>query len=135
MTGLAALAVFAGAGAGACLRWVLSLWLNPWLPALPLGTLASNLIGGLLVGIATAGFAQWPALAPEWRLLLITGFLGGLTTFSTFSAEVVTLLIRQQWAWAAGTAAAHLAGSLLLTAAGIGLVHGLAASPALAGGG
>ena len=126
MTGLAALAVFGGAGIGACLRWVLSLWLNPLLPGMPLGTLAANLIGGLLVGVATAGFAQWPHLAPEWRLLLVTGFLGGLTTFSTFSAEVVTMLVRQQWGWAVVTACTHLAGSLLLTGAGIALVHLLA---------
>lgn len=126
MTGLAALAVFGGAGIGACLRWVLSLWLNPLLPGMPLGTLAANMIGGLLVGVATAGFAQAPALAPEWRLLLVTGFLGGLTTFSTFSAEVVTMLIRQQWGWALATAGTHLVGSLLLTGAGVALVHVLA---------
>ena len=126
MTGLAVLAVFGGAGIGACLRWVLSLWLNPLLPGMPLGTLAANLIGGLLVGVATAGFAQAPALAPEWRLLLVTGFLGGLTTFSTFSAEVVTMLIRQQWGWALATAGTHLVGSLLLTGAGVALVHVLA---------
>lgn len=126
MTGFAALAVFSGAGVGACLRWVFGLWLNPLLPGMPLGTLASNLLGGLLVGLATAGLAQMPHLAPEWRLLLVTGFLGGLTTFSTFSAEVVTLLIRQQWGWALATAATHLAGSLLLTGAGIALVHVLA---------
>jgi CrcB protein len=126
MTGLAVLAVFSGAGLGACLRWVLSLWLNPLLPSMPLGTLAANLIGGLLVGVATAGFAQLPHLAPEWRLLLVTGFLGGLTTFSTFSAEVVSLLIRQQWGWALAAAGTHLIGSLLLTGAGIALVHLLA---------
>lgn len=123
MTGLAALAVFGGAGLGACLRWTLSLWLNPLLPGIPLGTLASNLLGGLLVGVATAGFAQLPQLPLEWRLLLVTGFLGGLTTFSTFSAEVVAMLMRQQWGWAIATAAIHLAGSLLLTGAGIALVH------------
>jgi CrcB protein len=133
MTGLAALAVFGGAGVGACLRWVLGLWLNPLLPGLPLGTLASNLMGGLLVGVATAGLAQLPHIAPEWRLLLVTGFLGGLTTFSTFSAEVVIALMRQQWGWAFATAATHLAGSLLLTGAGIALVH-LLASRLLAGG-
>jgi CrcB protein len=126
MTGLAALAVFGGAGIGACLRWVLGLWLNPLLPNMPLGTLVSNLLGGLLVGVATAGLAQLPHVAPEWRLLLVTGFLGGLTTFSTFSAEVVSLLMRQQWGWALTTAATHLAGSLLLTGAGIAPVHLLA---------
>lgn len=126
MTGLAVLAVFGGAGIGACLRLVLSLWLNPLLPGMPLGTLAANLIGGLLVGVATASFAHAPHLAAEWRLLLVTGFLGGLTTFSTFSAEVVTMLIRQQWGWALATAGTHLIGSLLLTGAGIALARLLA---------
>jgi fluoride exporter len=134
MTGLAALAVFGGAGVGACLRWVLGLWLNPLLPGMPLGTLAANLLGGLLVGVATAGLAQLSHLAPEWRLLLVTGFLGGLTTFSTFSAEVVSMLVRHQWGWAFATALTHLAGSLLLTCAGIALVH-LLAPRLLAGGG
>lgn len=126
MTGFAALAVFVGAGVGACLRWGFGLWLNPLLPGMPLGTLLSNLLGGLLIGLASAGFAQVPHVAPEWRLLLMTGFLGGLTTFSTFSAEVVTMAMRQQWGWALATAATHLAGSLLLTAAGFALVHLLA---------
>lgn len=121
-----ALAVFVGAGLGAVLRWGLSLWLNPVLPQLPLGTLAANLLGGLLVGLAVAFFEQHPSIAPPWRLLAITGFLGGLTTFSTFSAEVVALLGRQQWAWALATAGAHLAGSLLLCGLGLWLAAQLA---------
>ncbi len=108
-----------GAVLGAWLRWGLGLWLNPALPGLPLGTLSSNLIGGYLVGIAMAFFLQHPGISPEWRLLVITGFLGGLTTFSTFSAETVTLLLRGQYAWGAGIIAAHLGGSLLMTVLGI----------------
>jgi CrcB protein len=118
-------AVGVGAALGAWLRWWLGLRLNPLFPTVPLGTLASNLIGGYLVGVAVAFFAQNQGLAPEWRLFAITGFLGGLTTFSTFSAEVVTLLSRGQVAWAIGTAAAHLAGSLALTALGIATVRAL----------
>lgn len=118
-------AIGVGAALGAWLRWWLGLRLNALLPTVPLGTLASNLIGGYLVGVAVAFFDQNQALAPEWRLFAITGFLGGLTTFSTFSAEVVTLLSRGQLAWAIGTATAHLAGSLALTALGIATVHSL----------
>jgi CrcB protein len=127
MNGLAAMAVFGGAGVGACLRWVLGHWLNPLLPALPLGTLSANLLGGLLVGLAAAWFEHHHLLAPEWRLLVITGFLGGLTTFSTFSIEVVAALMRQQLAWALATAAAHLIGSLLLTGIGLAIGHAVAA--------
>ena len=90
MSGLSLLVVFGGAGCGALLRWWLGGLLNPVFPTLPLGTLAANLVGGLLVGAASAYFTQHGALPPEWRLLVITGFLGGLTTFSTFSLEVVT---------------------------------------------
>ena len=125
--GLAVLAVFAGAGLGALLRWWLGGWLNPLLPALPLGTLAANLLGGLLVGTASAVFARHGGLAPEWRLFVITGFMGGLTTFSTFSLEVVTLLGRRQYGWALGAAGIHLFGSLLLTALGILVAHALLA--------
>ena len=112
-------AVFGGAGVGALLRWGLGAWLNPVFPTIPLGTLAANLIGGLLVGLASAFFAHSGGLAPEWRLLVITGFLGGLTTFSTFSAEVVGLLERGQPAWALATAGIHLSGSLALTWVGM----------------
>lgn len=113
------LAVGIGAACGAWLRWGLGLWLDPVLPELPLGTLAANLVGGYLIGLALAFFTQLPALAPEWRLFIITGFLGGLTTFSTFSAETVTLLLRGQYVWGAGIIAAHLGGSLLMTVLGI----------------
>ncbi|GAB4413666.1 MAG: fluoride efflux transporter CrcB [Sideroxydans sp.] len=113
------IAIGAGAAIGAWLRWGLGVWLNPALPALPLGTLAANLLGGYLVGVAIAFFMQHPGLSPEWRLFIITGFLGGLTTFSTFSAEAVTLLLRGQYAWGAGLVLAHVAGSLLMTVLGM----------------
>jgi CrcB protein len=119
VTPVALAAVFCGAGFGAVLRWLLSLWLNPVLPTLPLGTLAANLLGGFLVGVATSLFTSSAALAPEWRLFAITGFLGGLTTFSTFSAEVVTLLARQQYLWGIAAIGGHLLGSLALTAVGM----------------
>jgi len=124
---IAVLSVFVGAGFGALLRWFLGLRLNPIFPTLPLGTLVANLLGGLLVGLAIAWFHRHPGLAPEVRLLAITGFLGGLTTFSTFSAEVADLLLRGQYLWGLAAAAAHLAGSLAMTFAGIGLVHWLLA--------
>ena len=123
-------AVGFGAAAGAWLRWWLGLRLNPVFPTVPLGTLAANLIGGFLVGVAVAFFQRHPGLAPEARLFAITGFLGGLTTFSTFSSEVVGLLGKGEYLWAAGAAAAHLFGSLLCTALGIALVAALARSPA-----
>lgn len=113
------LAIGIGAALGSWLRWGLGLWLNPQLPELPLGTLAANLLGGYLIGLAIAFFMQHPGLSPEWRLLIITGFLGGLTTFSTFSAETVTLLLRGQYLWGSGIIAAHLGGSLLMTVLGI----------------
>jgi CrcB protein len=125
MSGLPFLAVFGGAGCGALLRWWLGDWLNPLFPTIPLGTVAANLVGGLLVGFASAFFAQHSGFAPEWRLLVITGFLGGLTTFSTFSAEVVTLIGRQEYAWALGAASVHLVGSLALTALGIMLANAM----------
>jgi len=113
------LAISLGASLGALLRWWLGLALNGLFPTIPPGTLAANLIGGYLVGLAIAFFATYTALAPEWRLLLITGFCGGLTTFSTFSAEIVTLLQQGRAAWAFAAAAAHLAGSVVMTLAGI----------------
>lgn len=123
MSLIAAVAVFVGAGLGALLRWGLGARLNPVFPTLPLGTLAANLLGGLLVGVAVAWFGRHSGVPPEWRLFLITGFLGGLTTFSTFSAEVVTLLARGEYSWGLAAASAHLAGSLTLTALGIALAH------------
>ena len=116
---LAITAISLGAALGALSRWVLGLGLNQLFPALPLGTLAANLVGGYLVGLAVAVFAQWPTLAPEWRLFVITGFLGGLTTFSTFSAEVVQALQQGRTGWAAATVVVHVTGSLLLTLAGL----------------
>jgi CrcB protein len=91
-------------------------------PTLPLGTLAANLVGGYLMGLAMAMFADHPGLPPEARLLIATGFLGGLTTFSTFSAETVTLLLRAQYVWAGGIIAVHVAGSVVMTLLGIGTV-------------
>jgi CrcB protein len=125
MSGFSMIAVFGGAGLGALLRWWLGGLLNPVFPTLPLGTMAANLVGGLLVGFASAFFAQHTGLAPEWRLLVITGFMGGLTTFSTFSLEVVNLLGRQEYGWALAAAGLHLAGSLLLTVLGIFMANAL----------
>ena len=115
---LAVAAICVGASLGALARWGLGLWLNP-VALLPLGTLAANLVGGYLVGICVAVFAALPQLDPVWRLALVTGFLGALTTFSSFSAEVVTMLMQQRYGLALATAALHLLGSLLLTLAGI----------------
>ena len=111
-------AICVGASLGALARWGLGLWLNPG-AVLPLGTLVANLIGGYLVGVCVATFQALPHLDPVWRLALVTGFLGALTTFSSFSAEVVAMLGQQRYALAMGTAALHLFGSLLLTVAGI----------------
>lgn len=112
-------AISLGASAGALMRWLLGTSLNALFPAIPPGTLAANLIGGYLVGVALALFADHPGVAPEWRLLVITGFLGGLTTFSTFSAEVVSLIGGGQFGWALAAVGAHLLGSLLLTILGM----------------
>lgn len=111
-------AICLGACLGALARWGLGLWLNPG-AVIPLGTLAANLIGGYLVGVAVAVFQAMPHLDPAWRLAIITGFLGALTTFSSFSAEVVGLLGQQRYLLGFATAAMHLFGSLLLTVAGI----------------
>jgi CrcB protein len=111
--------VFVGAGLGACLRWWLGLRLNGVFPTMPLGTLAANLIGGFIIGIAVAVFALKSELAPELRLLVITGFLGGLTTFSTFSSEVVGLLGQAQFGWATIAIGAHMLGSFAATAIGM----------------
>lgn len=114
----AVLAICGGACVGALARWQLGLMLNTG-GLLPWGTVAANLGGGYLIGICVAVFQALPELDPAWRLALVTGFLGALTTFSTFSAEVVGMLIQQRYALALGTAALHLLGSLLLTIAGI----------------
>lgn len=117
------LAVGFGAFAGAVVRWILGLALNPILPTLPLGTLAANLSGGLIMGAAMGAFAHYETLPVVWRLALMTGFLGGLTTFSTFSGETIALFLRQQYAWTAAIIATHLVGSLLMTLAGIALMR------------
>ena len=115
-------AVFIGAGLGALLRYGLSVQLNSLFPTVPPGTLAANLIGTYIVGIAVAFFATTPAISPEWRLLIVTGFCGGLTTFSAFSVELVALLQQGQMGWALAAAGMHLGGSVLMTLAGIGTV-------------
>ena len=115
----AVLAIGVGAALGAVLRWLLGVWLNALWPALPPGTLVANVIGGYLVGLAVVYFTQHGHLPPEWRLFVITGFLGGLTTFSTFSAEVMRLLQDGRLGWAAAAMSMHLAGSLLATWAGM----------------
>jgi CrcB protein len=111
-----------GAGLGAVLRWWLGSRFNGVFPPIPPGTLIANLVGAYVIGLAVAFFATFSALAPEWRLFVITGFCGGLTTFSTFSAEIVDLLQQRQPLWAIAAAGAHLAGSLGMTFAGIGTV-------------
>lgn len=113
------IAVAVGAVLGAWLRWWLSLLLNPVFPNLPLGTLTANLVGGYVIGLATAFFSAHVHLPVEARLLLITGFLGALTTFSTFSAEAVALLERAQYGWALAHISAHLTGSIVMTILGI----------------
>ena len=119
---LSILAISVGAALGALLRWVLGIQLNALFPSIPPGTLAANLVGGYLIGAAVAFFAANPSLSPEWRLLTITGFLGGLTTFSTFSAEVVAQLMAGRLVWALSTIAVHVIGSVVMTLLGIGTV-------------
>jgi len=121
------LSISAGASLGALLRWLLAGRFNHSFPALPLGTLAANLIGGYLIGIAVAVFANLPDISPQARLFVVTGFLGGLTTFSTFSAEVVTQLQQGHTAWALATALTHTLGSFAFTALGIATVAWLRA--------
>ncbi|MER2626266.1 MAG: fluoride efflux transporter CrcB [Accumulibacter sp.] len=122
------LAISTGAALGALLRWQLGLRLNSIFPTVPPGTLAANLIGAYVVGLAVAFFASFSALSPEWRLLVITGFCGGLTTFSTFSAELTTLLQEGRISWALTAVAAHVVGSVLMTLAGIATVVWVKAS-------
>ncbi|MDE1989933.1 MAG: fluoride efflux transporter CrcB [Betaproteobacteria bacterium] len=117
------LAISIGAALGALLRWQLGAKLNSLLPNLPPGTLMANLIGGYIIGFAVAYFAEAPELSPEWRLFIITGFCGGLTTFSTFSAEVMSLLQEGRLAWAMTGIATHVTGSLAMTLAGIATWH------------
>jgi len=120
-------AVGLGAFAGAVMRWLLSLALNPVLPQLPLGTLAANLIGALIMGFAIGAFAHFDTIPLAARLAVTTGFLGGLTTFSTFSAEVTDLLLRGEYLNAGSLALVHLAGSIVLTIAGIASFRALGA--------
>ncbi|MPS29808.1 fluoride efflux transporter CrcB [Pigmentiphaga sp.] len=122
---LAVVAIAIGAAVGALLRWVLGLSLNALLPALPPGTLAANLIGAYIIGLAVAYFAGNPALPPHWRLLIITGFCGGLTTFSTFSAELVALIQQERLGWVAATILVHVGGSVAMTLLGIATYAGL----------
>ena len=117
------LAVGGGAATGAWMRWWLGALLNSVFPTLPLGTLAANLIGGFLMGLAMGFMSHYETMSPELRLLITTGFLGGLTTFSSFSAETVTLLARNEYGWTALLVAAHVVGSVLLTLAGIEAVR------------
>ncbi|HEX3836393.1 MAG TPA: fluoride efflux transporter CrcB [Steroidobacteraceae bacterium] len=112
-----------GAALGALLRWHFATRLNATFSQLPPGTLAANLLGAYLIGIAMAVFLAVPALSPFWRLLIVTGFLGGLTTFSTFSAEVVTALLEGRSLWALSTIAAHIVGSIVMTLFGVATVR------------
>lgn len=120
--------IFIGSGIGALARWGLGLWLNPVFPTVPLGTLAANAVGGLLMGLVLGVFAQYESLSPVLRLALTTGFLGGLTTFSTFSAETTVLLLRGEYGWALVVVGLHVGISLLATLAGVALVGWLATS-------
>jgi fluoride exporter len=127
MNGAGILAVGAGAAAGAWLRWALGLLLDARFAPIPPGTLVANLVGGYIAGVAVGVFAQSPALAPEWRLLVITGFCGGLTTFSTFSVEMTALLQQGRFGVLAAGIALHAGGSLAMTLLGIATVRWLAA--------
>jgi fluoride exporter len=121
------IAVSIGGVLGCLMRWVLALFLNSAFPTIPPGTLAANLIGCYIIGIALGFFTLYPAFAPEWRLFITTGFCGGLTTFSTFSAEIVTLLQAGRTLWAVAAISVHLVGSLAMTIAGIATVTWLKA--------
>ena len=112
-------AIFSGAGLGALLRWFLGTKLNSFYPSIPLGTLSANLLGGYLIGVFIAFFASNTAIAPEWRLFIITGFLGGLTTFSTFNAEIVTLIQEGRLSMSLVAVFLHVMGSILMTFLGI----------------
>ncbi|HEX7348279.1 MAG TPA: fluoride efflux transporter CrcB [Rhodanobacteraceae bacterium] len=121
----ALLATGSGAFLGACLRYLFGIWFNPLFPTLPLGTLAANLLGGLLMGLILGAFVQFQALAPETRVFITTGFLGGLTTFSTFSGETITLLLRQQYGWTVAIIGIHVVGTLGMTLLGFALMQAL----------
>lgn len=120
-TTFSTLAVFLGAGLGAVARWQLSVWLNQK-TAIPLGTLAANWVGGLLIGLIAGYLSTRPDLAPQWRLFWVTGLLGGLTTFSTFSAESVGFLQRSEWFSLFAHSGLHTVGSIALAALGFWIV-------------
>ena len=113
------IAISIGASVGAISRWLIGLWLNTFLSHVPLGTLVVNLVGGYLVGVAFAIFASHPNWSPEWRLLVVTGFLGGLTTFSTFSLEMAQLLQQEKWLWLFIGISSHVLGSIIMTLLGL----------------
>ena len=117
------LAIGIGGALGCWLRWGLGMLLNPLFPTLPLGTLMANLVGGLLMGCMLGFFDHFQTLSPALRLFVFTGFLGGLTTFSTFSAEATTLLLRQQYFWFSSHVAVHVIGSLAMTMLGLTLTR------------
>lgn len=120
---LSPIAVAGGAGIGALLRWILGLGLDAIFPAIPLGTLVANVIGGFLMGLVIGSIDQFQTLPLEWRLALTTGFLGGLTTFSTFSGETLNHLLRQQWGWAGALVFVHVAGSILAALLGVVVIR------------
>ncbi len=113
------LVIAIGASLGAWLRWLLGMKLNALFPTIPPGTVVANMVGGYIIGLALAFLAASPSLSPEWRLLIITGFCGGLTTFSTFSAETVALIQEGRLLWAFGSISLQVVGSLVMTAAGL----------------
>ena len=118
-SGVTIVAIALGASVGALLRWQLGERLNALSSTILPGTLSANLIGAYVIGVCMAFFATSPTISPIWRMLLVTGFCGGLTTFSTFSAEVVVLLQQGRLLWAASVVAMHVVGSVAMTFAGI----------------
>jgi CrcB protein len=118
----AIVAISIGASCGALLRWWFGMRLNAVFPTIPMGTLAANLVGGYVIGVAIAFFTSFSAVAPEWRLFVMTGFCGGLTTFSTFSAELATLLQQGRALWTVAAIMAHVGGSVLMTFAGMATI-------------
>ena len=122
---LSPIAVAGGAGIGALIRWIFGLALDAIFPAIPLGTLLANVLGGLLMGLVIGSIDQFQTLPLEWRLALTTGFLGGLTTFSTFSGETLNHLLRQQWGWAGALVFVHVAGSILAALLGVVVIRAI----------